>query len=64
MNLHLTTCLYIAGFVAVVSLVAFGLNTFPTFTLVVFGSAMFAAFYHLIYSMVKLERDIEELKSK
>jgi hypothetical protein len=64
MNLHLTTCLYIAGFVAVVSLIAFGLNTFPTFTLVVFGCAMFAAFYHLVYSFVKLERTIEELKAK
>ena len=64
MNLHLTTCLYIAGLVAVVALVAFGLNTFPTFTLVVFGTFMFAAFYHLIYSLIKLERDIENLKAK
>ena len=64
MNLHLTTCLYIAGFIAIMSLIAFGLNTFPTFTLIVFGAFMFAAFYHLIYTMVKLERDIENLKAK
>lgn len=63
MNLHLVTIAYISTFIGVSALIAVGLNTYPIFTLTTFGLIMFAAFYHLVYTFVKLEQTMKELKS-
>jgi len=63
MNLHLVTIAYLSVFIGVCALIALGLNTYPTFTLTTFGLVMFASFYHLVYTFVKLEQTMKELKS-
>jgi uncharacterized membrane protein len=64
MNLHLITIGYLSGFIAVCLLIAWGLNVYPVFTLTTFALVMFGAFYHLVYTFVKLEQTMKEFKSK
>ena len=62
MNLHLLTIGYLSAFIATCLLIAWGLNEYPVFTLTTFGLVMFGAFYHLVYTFVKLEQIMKELK--
>lgn len=64
MNLHLVTIIYICAFIGVSALIAFGISIYPIFTLTTFGIVMFASFYHLIYSFLKMEHSIKELKKQ
>ena len=64
MNAHLKTILLMAAFVCVASLIAVGMNYIPVFTIIVVSIFMFAAFYNLIYSLIKVEESIEQLKNK
>jgi hypothetical protein len=62
MKLHIITVAYICLFVVVSLLIAWGLGTYPIFTMITFGLVMFAAFYHLIYTFVKTEQILKDLK--
>lgn len=64
MNLHLKTLLMIVGFVGIGVLVSVSAQHYPILTLIVVAIAMFAAFYNLIYSLLKIEQSIDELKNK
>jgi len=64
MNAHLKTILLMAAFVCIASLIAVGMNYIPVFTIIVVSIFMFAAFYNLIYSLIKVEESIEQLKNK
>lgn len=62
MNLHVITIVYLSAFIGACMLIAWGLSAYPIFTLTTFGLVMFAAFYHLVYTFVKLEKTMKELK--
>jgi hypothetical protein len=64
MNTHLKTILFMAAFVCVSVLIAVGMKYIPVFTIIVLSIFMFAAFYNLIYSLIKIEESIEHLKNK
>ena len=64
MNLHFKTLLTIAVFVGIGILVSISAQHYPILTLVAVAIAMFAAFYNLVYSLLKIEQSIDELKKK
>lgn len=64
MNLHFKTALTIISFIAIGVIVSISAKHFPIVTLIVVAVAMFAAFYNLIYSLLKIEQSIDELKNK
>ena len=62
MNLHIKTVIFILGVVGIGAIVLLGMQHFPLFTLTTIVLASFAVFYNLIYSFLKIEQSIEELK--
>lgn len=64
MNLHFKTLLTIAVFVGIGVLVSISAQHYPILTLMAVAIAMFAAFYNLVYSLLKIEQSIDELKKK
>jgi hypothetical protein len=62
MNLHFVTIIYISVFIGTSLLIAWGLGTYPIFTMTTFSLIMFAAFYHLVYTFLKLEQTMKDLK--
>lgn len=64
MNLHLKTALFILSFVCIGIVVTISAHNFPFTTLAVVAVTLFIAFYNLIYSLLKIEKSIDELKKK
>lgn len=64
MNLHLLTLLYILGFAVMAVLIALGLDNFPILTLSAVAIFLFVAFYNLVYTLLKIEQSIKEIKGK
>lgn len=64
MNLHLKTLAYIIGFVGVIVLTIISAQHYPVFTITGIAIFLLIAFYNLIYSMLKIEQSIDELKKR
>lgn len=64
MSLHLKTILFIVAFIGIAVLVTISAKHFPIFTIIAVSLFMFVAFYNLIYSMLKIEQSIDELKKR